>query len=503
MSLLVTKESKMKHPFDLDDFESFLSEQADKHRMYAGDRVWRNIQEALHGVDRWPALTFATILTTAVIAVILTFTYPNKNLLVPNDGYANSINIIIAEPATGEFAENSIASGAAVIHSKNTAPFVIQIQKQSNAVPLKDTHDNTGNPEISESLVFQELAQQDLSSFHSPDKNFNEGSAEELEFVEKTVENDFQNINVAQEKINATTFEDINIHHPKWPLPAKNHQLTSTGAATVLAAAEQDIFERLTMEYGPVKGQRISASKSKIALQIYATPSVSYRYLLEDKKYPEDGLAGPLAPHLLNSVNEFVRHQPKLGLEVGAAVLYKLSDNFRVKTGLQFNYRQFGISAYTVRQAEPAMLALNRADGIDSVFRYTHLNAQNGDQPVDLRNNFFQVAVPIGFDLKMANIKNVDFYVSASGQLTYNLASSSYLISSDFKNYISQPAELDRRFNINTAVEAFASFDAGGVTWQAGPQIRYQMLPGSKNAYPIREHLIDYGFKVGVVKRIK
>jgi hypothetical protein len=503
MSLLVTKKSNMRHPFDLDDFESFLSEQADKHRMYAGDRVWRNIQEALHGVDRWPALTFATILTTAVIAVILTFTHPHKNLLAPNDGFANSINLKIAGQPTGEFEAHTIASETAEIHSKITAPFLIQVQKHNNAGSIENTNKDTGSPEISESVVFQELVQSDLSSFNAPDKNFIEAGYEQLELGEKSAENSLQNIKVVQEKITPTILENTNIPQTKWPLPTNNHQLNSTGAATALAAAEQDIFERLTMEYGPVKGKRISASKSKIALQFYATPSVSYRYLLEDKKYPEDGLTGPLAPHLLNSVNEFVRHQPKLGLEAGAAVLYKISDNFRVKTGLQFNYRQFGISAFAMRQAEPAMLALNRSDGIDSVFRYTNLNAQNGDKPVELRNDFFQVAIPIGFDLKMANIKNVDFFVSASGQLTYNLASSSYLISSDFKNYISQPAELDRRFNINTAVEAFASFDAGGVTWQAGPQIRYQMLPGSKNAYPIREHLIDYGFKVGFVKRIK
>ncbi|HSK13100.1 MAG TPA: hypothetical protein VK907_07770, partial [Phnomibacter sp.] len=71
----------MRHPFDLDNFESFLSEQTERHRMYAGDRVWRNIFNHLHGNDKWPALTFASILTVAVISVILTITYPSRDLI--------------------------------------------------------------------------------------------------------------------------------------------------------------------------------------------------------------------------------------------------------------------------------------------------------------------------------------------------------------------------------------------------------------------------------------
>jgi hypothetical protein len=121
---------------------------------------------------------------------------------------------------------------------------------------------------------------------------------------------------------------------------------------------------------------------------------------------------------------------------------------------------------------------------------------------MNLSSNFLQIAIPVGFDMKIADTRSVDFYVSAAGQFTYQVASSYYVLSDDYKNYLKQP-DIDRKFNINTAIEAFASFEAGGITWQAGPQIRYQLLPGSKDVYPIREHLIDYGFKVGVVKKLK
>jgi hypothetical protein len=36
-----------------------------------------------------------------------------------------------------------------------------------------------------------------------------------------------------------------------------------------------------------------------------------------------------------------------------------------------------------------------------------------------------------------------------------------------------------------------------------GPQMRYQLLSSYKEDYPIREHLVDYGFKIGIQKTLK
>jgi hypothetical protein len=76
------------------------------------------------------------------------------------------------------------------------------------------------------------------------------------------------------------------------------------------------------------------------------------------------------------------------------------------------------------------------------------------------------------------------------------------MVSSDYKNYVQNP-DLVRHFNVNSTVEAYFSFKRGGLTWQAGPQLRYQLLSGAVNQYPVREHLFDYGLKIGVVKTLK
>jgi hypothetical protein len=243
-------------------------------------------------------------------------------------------------------------------------------------------------------------------------------------------------------------------------------------------------------------------NKSKWAISFYATPSVTYRYLIDENRKVLSNTNIPFAPFMSRDVNEFVRQRPKLGLEAGIGLHYLLSDNFRVKTGFQVNYRQFGVAAYTTGVYEPATLQLNQGNRMQNITMYSNLSTESGYRSVELNNHFFQLAIPVGFEMRIGHLKNVDFYTSAAGQFTYQLAGNNYLISSDFKKFVKQP-DLDRRFNINMAVETFAAFKMGGVTLQGGPQIRYQLLPGSNKSYPIREHLVDYGFKIGVLKPLK
>lgn len=494
----------MKYPFDLDNFESFLSEQADQHRMYASDRVWRNIQENLHGKDRWPALTFASLLTVSVIAVLLTLTYPEKNLFNSPANYAN----------LSKASEIAQMKGMLKNEMSKVSPTMQDADRQDLTLSSKLLTATNSSKAIGAEMVMEamitpentELVNNNLSEYEEaislPANSVEIENVLANETAINAIAHDYESGFASNEskrigslesfKFNSIQREEEVIKAPPFEIIYENQEII-----------QREAFIKNTLDFGPQKHTPISAKPSRWSLQLYGTPSVSYRYLLEDKKFIDDPatVTGPLAPYLTNSVNQFVTHRPKLGLEAGGAILYQLADNFRVKSGLQINFRQYGIQAYET-PAQRALLTLERGNGIDSIVRYSSLSSQGGYKPIDLTSSFVQLAIPVGFDLKMANIKKVDFYVSAAAQFTYQVSSTNYLLSSDFKNYIKQP-DLDRNFNINTAIEAFASFEAGGVQWQAGPQIRYQLMPGSLNAYPIREHLVDYGFKIGVVKTLK
>jgi hypothetical protein len=76
------------------------------------------------------------------------------------------------------------------------------------------------------------------------------------------------------------------------------------------------------------------------------------------------------------------------------------------------------------------------------------------------------------------------------------------LISTNLRNYAKEPS-LNRRWNINTAVEASVNFQSGSFRWSIAPQYRYQLLSSFKNKYPINEKLFDMGLKLGVIKTIR
>jgi len=110
--------------------------------------------------------------------------------------------------------------------------------------------------------------------------------------------------------------------------------------------------------------------------------------------------------------------------------------------------------------------------------------------------------MPIGADLVVIGNKDIAFNIGGSIQPGIMLNNQAYLLSTNLRNYAKAPS-LYRDFNINTALEAFISINTGSLKWNVGPQFRYQLLSSYKQNYPIKEHLYDYGFKVGMTKTLR
>jgi len=86
-------------------------------------------------------------------------------------------------------------------------------------------------------------------------------------------------------------------------------------------------------------------------------------------------------------------------------------------------------------------------------------------------------------------------------QPSYLLHASAYLLSTDYRNYVEAPDML-RRLNIHSAAELLYSQKIGHYRVFAGPQIRYQVLSGHIKEYPFREHVIEYGIKMGITREM-
>jgi hypothetical protein len=162
--------------------------------------------------------------------------------------------------------------------------------------------------------------------------------------------------------------------------------------------------------------------------------------------------------------------------------------------------RQYNIEAYRTNreQASIALITNNRTDTINasSVYR-----TNNGYFTAELKNRYFQLAVPVGLEWEIIGNKKIQVNVAGSIQPTYLLNKNAYLLSTNFKNY-AESRNMVNSWNINSNIETFISFKVGDYKWQLGPQLRYQHLPTFIQKYPIKEHLMDYGLKLGVSKII-
>jgi hypothetical protein len=58
------------------------------------------------------------------------------------------------------------------------------------------------------------------------------------------------------------------------------------------------------------------------------------------------------------------------------------------------------------------------------------------------------------------------------------------------------------RFNVNAGFETYLSFKTNGYTWQIGPQFRSQIFSTNNKVYSVEERLMNYGFKIGLTKRL-
>lgn len=441
-----------------DELEGFLSESADELRMYPSDRVWRNIHKEIHEDNQWPALTMGAIVTAALMLAALVFLQPNKNLFVVKQTVPLGQIPVVTKPA-------------------------FKVAGNSKSITNHFEHTTLTNPVQNIADVAQEPASQ---AFHSTSVSA-PNALQSVQASEPTIHIEELPAYALTDFLYANYVTPYNTVAPEIGPSA----VVATAAPTLLFTEKAD--STIAAEATPFLKQK----SKRWALQYYATPSMSYRFLSEEKT----AMATVLTSNP-NTLGAMVKHTPKTGIEAGVAFSYQVTENLRVKMGLQANYRRYAIDAYS-SAPQPAMIMVSQGVRLDTIMAMTDVSNVSGGRPRELSNELWQVSAPIGFELQMAKFNRASFVVAATIQPTYNLGQQSWLISADYLSYVKQPSLL-RKWNINTGVEAFMQFDGKkGIRWQLGPQIRYQMLPGAVRSYPVREHLIDYGFKIGLLKTLQ
>jgi hypothetical protein len=452
------------------DIDELLQSQANNFVLYPKDTTWEEIKTELHGNTKWPALGVIFMCIVVALTISTALNYPPEPIL--------------AKYKTQEVSNLAVKDDASK-NKKNTNSFLQQLNTEAN----KETFLNIAaskNEDVNSNILIpvnenEPTNQQDL--FH---KNTVKENLAQVVISNKT--NIHEPVNVANNLINA--FEEKIVQNINTATSNETQKLNIN-----FLGNENNNPEALDYLNEFESNKYIKPKKpSKWQYQVYITPSISDRILYDDKT--RIYYTNPANSQNLNkNINDFIQHKPAMGTEIGASFLYKFGKNIHLKTGVQFNIRQYFIDAY--RGFNTATVAFVNNSALDSVNLVSLFSNNSNGYRAELNNKLYQISVPIGLQWDFISSKNFGINVAATIQPTFTLNKNVYLVSTDYK-YFADGESFFRNINLNSAFELNFTFKNGKKQWFFGPQIRYQHLPTFNKIYPIKEFRLDYGLKFGV-----
>ncbi len=479
----------MENKFNNRDFEQFVKQNADQYRMFPSEKVWRGIHHSLHTRSRWYGIGLALLLLTAVSVTWVMLIPSNKNQQV-----ADKLPPVAAiQPATQPVTETKPVVIAPVKPAANKVIYIASADNQHENLFIADLIQPA---EKTDEINNNETNPVTATITESPEPA---GSIKASDFVVKhsPVYNNESPVSKATQVIVVAS-----------PVKEKELLITekkSTHPVILKEEADPAVSLRdinlLTIE-SVVNSYEKAAKKNKFALRAYFTPTISYRRLREDNPFisASRSAGSPASTTLaIADVNSVVTHKPDIGLQLGVNGGYPLTKKLTFIAGLQFNVSKYDIRAYDY-PSETATIALISGTTVpNSVSTETTYRNYSGSTSEDwLSNLYFSASLPIGLELRLSGKQKTEIGIGGTIQPTYLLGNRTYLLSTDYKNYAEVPS-LTRKWNMSTSLEAFAGYSTGKINWRIGPQVRYQLLSSYRKQYPVKEHLFDYGLKIGIM----
>jgi hypothetical protein len=425
------------------EFEQFLKENADNHRLYPADSVWESIHARLHPKKRWPL--------TALL--LLAFTTGSITWFGPGERSIESVRRTDKVEAAASIAKQSdapdFASDFTQELTSSEAETEVATLAKTDAFSVAPTEAPTESSPIPASQI-----EPAIEVIEAPAKTNNEGTA------------------IAETAASVSTTA-ITPNEPSYPLS----------------------IESVTNSY-----QRQKHSP-RFRWQLHFTPTVSYRSLKEDQKFIAQARmnlsAAPLAA--TTELSNVINHRPDLGMQLGLLGTYPLGKRLDLIAGLQFNVSKYDIKAFNYPTEVATIALVNAWGGPTAVTTVTSFRSNGFMSKASwLRNYYYSLSAPVGLEWRILGKKQNHWGFSTTVQPTYMVGNRSYIISMDYQNYAEVPY-LINKWNLNVGLETYAKFSVGNTDFRVGPQVRYQLFSSFKKGYPVSEHLYDFGVKLGIM----
>ena len=524
----------MESNFYSDEFEQLIREKTEQYKMYPSEKVWKGVHGSLHTKRRW-FIAGMSLLVTGILLLA------GKELIMPSahtsisKKTSTTANTSANSSKTTE--ESMPPSSFASLRTNTPASTAERHSGEASADPEEANQSFRG---LSITISNPVISQPDLSEFLSKavslpteapslpvdaaktalaSRSENNIGNEEKQTVEITgsadnannpsasditrnsaVKEDARTMRMARNKLmlaqaatGPTGNEGASLKDPAGEA-AKNSPLN-----TLSEALDQQRTNWL-QDYA-LYNLPTPAKKGRKYWQLYVSPTINYRSL------SGDGLAAKTPPVSMPpsfqsyNAKDYIQFSPGLGLQLGGNFLYRVTRNLTFKAGLQFSFNRYTASAYTSSLPRPDghMSSSYFSYYQDSLVELARGRNVGDKRQVNLSNDYYQLSAPIGFELRVLGNERLQLHLGATIQPTYLLNTNEYILTPDYYNYGKNAAAF-RHWNINAGLETFLSYKTRGVTWQIGPEFRYQLLSTYNGQYPIQEHLKSYGLKIGIIK---
>jgi hypothetical protein len=504
----------MERKFYTDDFEQLLKEQTDDFRMYPSKRVWHSIYNEMHPGRKWPSIAVSMLLIFALLMI----GYWNSNSSTALQ--KKLANVLPAPKNTAQIQYNNLNN---VSNNTITATGSLYNVSPVAKVNGSNTHINsTGftqypitkvSPIINNNTsYFIKIINEENTISLSTGLNGNTATANipgikttELNnntAIETTANNNPEAVTDDNNSIAKLNTTEINTFF----ITAPAADFANTDATSKLATADKKLLsaeEKAWIDdYAFHNKSRRKKWHDRTASEIYITPSVGYRRLSTNTTASASTLNAVVSqPNNNVSLNNAVNQKPGAGLELGAGLVYSVAKNIRLKIGVQANFTNYIIHADATNHPTLTTVMFNNTNSgypyMES--RASELSNTSGFNPVKVHNTTYQIALPVGFALKLAGDNKLEWYAGATIQPTFVFAGKANLISFDRKNYVKDPT-LIRQWNLNSGFETYIHYKFAGSTLQVGPQFRYQIGSTYSKKYSLNENLYNVGIKVGLIK---
>ena len=496
----------MERRFLMNDFEESLKEHADEFKMIPSKKVWHGIYNDMHPGRRWPsvAMSLALIFTLVVIGHVNTHngsqTYKSKNTSFQSTN-------VLSNSKSGETSKiaKKIASQKGV---SNNADIINSGKSQSeNTVskPESNINNYSSNNNLTNVLLAQDskaVTQSFTMGFEKntffPEPNTNWNNTENNILDNKDIQSQSNSENSV--KSNETIKEKIVVNNSDnlqsdQPITVENTNLLY-----------KNFVSGNNINNDAVKNKPDELVKKSVKLKQKKNDKISWVYFVAPQVNSVSFSGAPIKPLNINNspavaINQKdykVLHNSALGFEAGAQINYAIAKKLWITSGLHITYSGYNITSNEVHPTFANLFLKDPGTGnIYSKSYITHYGDGTGQSVVSIRNYNLQASIPIGLQYEFFGDTKVQLNADANFEPSMVVKSNAYLLSSDGNNYVNDP-DLLRKINMSSNFGVFVSFISTKFKWQIGPNVRYQWLSTYKKDYTIKEHLIDYGIRIGI-----